>query len=334
MSCARSRYISIGIFVCTMGFQSLSQTCCSAGAPLNSAFDISGGGQRALILNLEYNYKSINRLVSQNETLQNDPRDRNGSNYILRTDYIASERLAFAVVMPYVLQNRSTTSEDQGSKGIGDIVLLAQYSSKVKEDLQLKFSGGLKLPTGVETHSDSRGITLSPDMQSGSGTFDFISRVSAIKQHFLFTNFSSQVGVLFRKNTRNPDFGAVGGGTGRNFKFGDEFVTDLTFSYQALLGLWFVAPDLGIRYWTRTSNQEQKRAAPNSGGQWMSMSLGVFLRPNEAMGIRLYSEVPFYQKLKGLQITTNLELGVQLNYTFDLSKDRHTIPLQNINMEL
>jgi len=216
------------------------------------------------------------------------------------------------------VQNRNTFSEEQSSAGVGDITLVTQYGKTFKNDLDIRLSVGLKVPTGNISHQSDRGVFLSPDMQSGSGTVDVISRFSLSKSHFAIRNMLLQFGVLYRRNSTNNNFGAIDNVGGRVFKFGDEFQTDINLSYQSLIGSTFFTPYINLKYRRSQANEEQNIIAPNSGGQWLSSTLGFSFTPDDRLGFNLYGELPFYQDLTGLQITTDYEIGIGVNYKLNL----------------
>ncbi len=319
----KKRYDFVCI-VCIMLYAAnmLGQTCCSAGAPLTSTFQIAHEDQKTIQLELKYTYRSINRLVENREVLVNDPRTRLGNNLLLKADYAFNKKIAVSLVLPYVFQSRTTTSESQSSVGLGDMLLIGQYSQKVKEEYALSYSIGAKLPTGKVDHFNERGIFLSPDMQSGSGTFDFLFGINLGKKHFIKKNVSFNTSVLFRKNTTNATFGETNNSSGRSFKFGDEFIADITLAHQQLWGLWFASPYVNLQYRTIQANREEGTVSPNSGGQWLSAQAGVQLRTKENFSFRIYGQVPFFQALEGLQITTDYELGVSLFHNLALEKKK------------
>ena len=299
-----------------------AQTCCSAGAPLTSTFQIAHEDQKSINLHLKYTYRSINRLVENREILINDPRTRFGNNLLLKTDYSINKKIALSLVLPYVFQSRTTTSESQSSAGLGDILLVGQYSQKVKDEYSLSYSIGAKLPTGKVNHFNGRGIFLSPDMQSGSDTFDFLFGLNLGKKHFIKKNVSFNASLLYRKNTTNKMFGETSSSSGRSFKFGDEFIADLTFAHQQLWGVWFVTPYVNLQYRTSQANREEETISPNSGGQWLSAQAGLQLRPKENFSLKIYGQVPFFQALEGLQITTDYELGISFNHSLQIEKKK------------
>ena len=302
------------------------QTCCSAGAPLTSTFQIANDDAHILNTQVKYTYRSINRLVDNREILVNDPRSRLGNNLLLKLDYSFKNNFAVSAVLPYVFQSRTTISEEQSSAAIGDLLLVGQKSIPLKKDGSLSFSLGAKLPTGKVDHLGGRGVILSPDMQSGSGTFDFLLATSFTKYHFLTNNLAFSSNVLFRKNTTNNNFGGTDGVGGREFKFGDELLIEATLAHQQVWGTWFSTPYINLNYRFATANREEEgNISNNSGGQWLGTQAGLQLAPNDQYNFKVYGQVPFFQALEGTQITTDFEVGIEFNYKIRTKKKEQTL---------
>jgi len=295
-------------------FQLKAQTCCSAGAPITSSFDITGSEKKGFAFRFNYEYNSVNLLIDNNKKLVNDPRTRNGQSFVFKTDFSLNKNWAFSVFLPIVLQNRTTFSEEESATGLGDLTLLGQYTAYVKNDIELKWAAGIKLPTGHQYLRDSRGIVLSPDMQSGTGTLDFIGRMAIVKRHIFIQNLSNQTSFSYRYNATNNHFGDPEKIAGRIFKFGNEAQLTSAFSYLLVLKKWFIIPEMGIQIRHTTPNQEQNANAPNSGGLWFRIPVGVQLNPNDKFSMRLFGEIPAFQDLEGLQITTNYKLGLSFGF--------------------
>ncbi len=309
--------IHIIYFYCLLiSIEGITQTCCSAGAPITSSFDIALTDNQSFAIQLDYEYKSVNRLVDNNRVLVNDPRQRNGQNLLLKADYIYNTNWSFSAFIPYVIQTRSTFSETQNAAGIGDLTFLGQYTFLISDEQQFKTALGLKLPTGNRFIVDDSGITLSPDMQSGSGTFDFIGRIAFLKSHFIIPNLNFQSAISYRYNTTNPHFGDPEKIHGRSFKFGNELLLTTSFNYLVLIGTWFTSPEIGIEWRQVTSNQEQRLDAPNSGGWWINIPLAWHFQVNKKTSFNIYSNIPALQYLSGLQISTSFSTGIRLRYTF------------------
>lgn len=298
-----------------------AQTCCSAGAPLTSSFDVSSG-EKGFIFHLSHEYKSVNLLIDNNQRLTNDPRTRNGQNTLFKIDFNLNENWAFSAFLPFVTQNRQTVSETEGAFGMGDLTLLSQYTLPTGNNTQIKFSTGIKLPTGNKNIIDDKGIVLSPDMQSGTGSYDFIGRIATTRQHLFIKNLTFQTALAYRLNGTNQHFGDPNGTGGRQFKFGNESTLTSTFTYLIFTKSWFIMPEIGLQLRHTAPNREQGVNSPNSGGFWVNAPLGLQFLPNQKLSIRLFGEIPITRQLQGLQITTDYAAGIHFSYKLNLkSKD-------------
>ncbi len=287
------------------------QTCCSAGAPINAAFGIINNGNNQLILNLDYTFVNVNRLVSDSEILQNDPRNRSGQYILLKAGYSISDRWSISSIIPYISQSRNTFSQSESNHGIGDISILGQYEIIPQK---LSFGAGIQLPSGNTKGTNSSGLISSPDMQSGSGTWDFIATIQWTENHFLIPNLQQNFSFAAKYNGTNNNFGDPQGVLGRQFKFGDEYSSKINWSYLLLLGDWFVIPNIGLNYNYNTRNKEQGTDASNSGGHWINLPLGIQFQPEEKFIFGAKAMLPIIQKLNGLQITTKFSFGFSITY--------------------
>lgn len=290
------------------------QTCCSAGAPVSSFLEISDANEKSMSIQLNYEYKSINLLVDNNSRLENDERTRYGQNISLKLDYILNSKWAFSASLPFVLHSRNTLSEHQRSFGIGDLSLLSQYMLFRNSMHNMNVSAGIKLPIGTTSNRGPSQIFLSPDMQSGSGSFDFLARIAYSKTDFIVPFLSSSFSAIYRKNGTNNNFGSTDGFEGRRFAFGDEFTSIFGLRYMQTLSSGFFIPDASLKIRWGNPNVEQNVASPNSGGRWLSIPLGFTFVPDDTKSIRLYTEIPIDQDLNGLQITTDYIIGIQFTY--------------------
>ena len=300
------------IFFCTLTIS--AQTCCTAGAPVSSFYGVQTGVKNSWAFNLAYEYKAINLLIDENTQLVNDPRTRSGQSLSAKVDYILNKKWSFSASVPLIFQSRKTVSARERSIGIGDLLLVSQYQLFNKNDFSFRLSGGLKLPIGQQSHQNADAIFLSPDMQSGSGSVDWIAQVTGVKEHFIVPFLTTSVEVSYRDNGINSSFGKTPDFGGRRFGFGDQWVAMLTFNYQWITSLGNFVPDLNLRYRNLTRNVEQTTVAPNSGGSWLSLPLGIAFQPDPQKSMRIYAEFPLSQDLNGLQITTSFTACLQFRY--------------------
>jgi len=315
-------HLTVFLLIISFCVKTMAQTCCSAGAPLTSSFDVSSG-EKGFTFHLSHEYKSVNLLIDNNQRLTNDPRTRNGQNTLFKVDFNLNDKWAFSAFLPFVTQNRQTISEAQGAFGMGDLTLLSQYTLPTGDNAQLKFAGGVKLPTGNKNIAGDQGIILSPDMQSGTGSYDFIGRIATVHQHLFAKNLSFQAALAYRLNGTNPHFGDPSGNGGRQFKFGDESTLSPTFTYLIFTKSWFIMPEFGLQFRHTAPNREQGVNSPNSGGFWVNAPLGLRLLPNQKLTIRLFGEVPLTRQLQGLQITTDYAAGIHFSYKLNLKNDNN-----------
>lgn len=318
MSRGPSVYLVFIFAICSFKM-TFSQTCCSAGAPITSAFDIPSGPYQTLSFGIEYEHNSVNWLVENDNRLVNDPRTRQGSSILARVNLSLGNRWAVGAYIPFVTQKRATFSSEQKASGVGDLTLLAQYAKSLRQGI-IKWGVGIKMPTGNQFITDEIGVILSPDMQSGSGTFDFIGRAAITREHLIVSNLFNQTDITFRYNTENRHFGDRNRMNGRMFKFGNEVLLSTVFSYLVIFDQWFLIPDLGLQFRHASPNQEQGRDAPNSGGNWFRLLLGARWTADDQFSIRPYAEIPVWQRLEGTQITSNFKVGMQVRYVFHLEK--------------
>ena len=291
-----------------------SQTCCTAGAPVGTYLGIQNTDEKSLAIQIGYEYNSINLLIDDDERIKNDPRSRFGQSASFKIDYSLNRKFALSTILSLVHQSRSTFSESQRSLGLGDLIFLTQYSLINDAFNSLNFSAGAKLPIGTTNHRSDSNILLSPDMQSGTGSYDFIFRGYFSKSNLLIPFLSGYLTSTFRINGTNSDFGSTASFAGRKFAFGNESVTQSGLRYLITLKKGFLNPDVGLKVRWTDHNMEQNVEAPNSGGYWINLPFGISFTPDNKKSIAILAEIPLYQKLDGLQISTNYKFGIQLNY--------------------
>jgi len=105
---------------------------------------------------------------------------------------------------------------------------------------------------------------------------------------------------------------------GRRFGFGNELNVRWALDYTFITKSLFLNPSIGLNYRTTQPNIEQFTTAPNSGGHWLSIPLGIGITNDGIKSVSVISEIPFYQKLNGLQITTDYVVGINFSYKFSL----------------
>ncbi len=302
------------LFLLLIIVSSNGQTCCSAGAPVSTSFMVSSSADQSMSLELRYEFKSINRLVDNNVPITNDLRTRSGQNLSLRWDYGFYDDWAIGVFLPFVYQERSTFSVTNSSIGIGDMSIVIRRSLVFNNFSEWGWSSAIKIPTGKNNHTNDTGIFLSPDMQSGSGSVDYLIGTDFTSKLSIMPSMNIHLALSYKWSGVNDSFAQQGNFNGRRFGFGDEFILLTSISHTFLSNIGFLIPDLGLQFRYAEPNIEHQVEAPNSGGSWWSLPLGFSIVKDQKWSFRLFGDFPFYQKLEGLQITTDYSLGLQIKY--------------------
>jgi hypothetical protein len=95
--------------------------------------------------------------------------------------FYPARRIQLFAVMPYHDFRRWENNALTHTQGLGDVSVMAGYilldtgdSLRRKWRHSLTLNGGVKLPTGSQNLTNSKGEPLHPNLQPGSGTVDFM----------------------------------------------------------------------------------------------------------------------------------------------------------------
>jgi len=313
--------LSIFSLIC---YQSISQTCCTAGAPLLSNNLVIGDKPQSIYFQYAYRSIQINRLVDNSMLLVNDPRTRSSKLISLSLAIPINNKISIGAIVPYRIQERATFSESQRSTGIGDPRLNVQYKFVDKPSFSFIQILGFDLPIGTSSNLDDRSIFLSPDMQPGSGSFDYYTSSLLAWNRILGTSFYSSLNLTYNYNTTNTAFGNIN--SSRSFKFGNELISQWTIKHESALKFGFLIPDVSLLYRYSETNEEQNFTASNSGGHWLGIQFGMYIKTDYLPSLRLYYYNPLKENISGLQITTSSEWGIEISHTISYKKDQNSLP--------
>lgn len=119
----------------------------------------------------------------------------------LRGKYFIHQRIELNGIVPYILNQSLTSTENISVKGIGDITLFAGYhlvnktlTDKVQHRLIL--GGGIKLPVADYYLKDENGKRIDPMLQPGTGSVDYLvysNYVAGYKKLGLSTNITYKI---------------------------------------------------------------------------------------------------------------------------------------------
>lgn len=291
-------------FVCLIGVWTSATACdvcsCSSGASymgtmpqLNRSF-----------IGLRYGYKSYR--ISHMPSLS-------GQTYAPTTEYFNTmelwgrffplKRLQILAMLPFTHYHHGST----GSFGMGDASLMAGYmvynnGDSIGKTLKQTFTinGGVKLPTG-QYRKTANGERLSPAMQPGTGSVDFLANVF---YSIRYKKIGFAADATYKINTANAD----------HYRYGDRF----NFSGKAFVWLrsgWVsILPSVGAGYEYATHDSNNKYRVNLSGGQAVfgHVGLDVYYRN---IGIIASAQMPVAYSYNGGLTKPQPRINLQFFFT-------------------
>jgi len=296
-----------------------AQTCCSAGAPILSALEVSATPAGELQLGVQYDYNAIRDVYVGSSRIQG-LRQRTTHVALLDISYGVNEHWAFTALFSFIRherrlnkQNINGSLEKLNINGPGDVLLMAKYTLIPLEIIgqqQLAFGLGVKIPAGKSNLRDDQ-ILLSADIQPGTGSWDYAGWVfysrgfREVLPIVLFFNAS------FRLNGDNNRF-QVDNRRFKSYHFGNVILLTGGLSYHAS-----DLADISFRLQLRQTARDRFAGGsiPNTGGAWLYAAPGLNFNFS-SFSIRGSIRFPIYRKLNEIQLTTTYVISTGLTYLF------------------
>lgn len=175
------------------------------------------------------------------------------------------------------------------SEGFGDLTLIGAYRLYHEENTALRLAGGVKFPTGETDESNSMGDRFEPELQPGSGSYDFI----------LGGVFEHQIDRLIFKGNTTYTFKTEGD---QDYEFGDVLSVSVFADYviNPENERWTAKVGVDTNYQYSRKDQEAGVKEADSGGH-MFLS-GPSLTLAGICGASVYANIlfPVLQDLGGV----------------------------------
>ena len=294
-----------------------SQACCSGGTPLAGNIGLRPMGARDVYLDLTYDYNRQGTLLNGSTILNDNRRERNTNSLLSRISYGITSRLAVTGILSWINEKeivQAIAGTNQFSAtGLGDAIVIAQFESLQKKDAFLIFGAGLKFPLGrIDIRDPETGLLLNPDLQPGSGSWDFVVAARFEKQHVWKDNLTLIAELTTRMNTEADRFEGQ-----QAYQFGREYRINAGLRDRYLLGTIILDPVLNFLYRRTEVDQISGNEVPNTGGHWIHMMPGVNWQITPALAIGTSIAIPLHRSLTGTQLTTTNRFTLTLSYQIE-----------------
>jgi len=299
-----------------------AQACCTGGAPISSNLGVQSYSSGQLSIDLSYDYNSLRDLYAASRNLHDSRRTRDIKTLFLRTSYAINDNWSFSVILPYLWQEQIVRSDFgrsiQSSKGIGDLVILAQRSLINNHKQQLLIAAGPKLRTGSISEKDNEfNIPLAPDMQPGTGSLDGIAAISYSRFGIITQTSSAFVLATYRYSfAQNRNSGQ------EKYRFGNELALNIGLAHTIPLKKWSLSPSLHYRYRKSEADENDGFNFPNTGGEWMYLVPSLELKSAKGLIIHSSIEVPIRTKVTGTQLVTSQKWQIGITYPINFKRDK------------
>lgn len=310
----QSLYILI-FLMSTVLYEAVGQACCSGGVPLTNNI---GGLPRAnsgeLQFSLSFDANFLRTLKAGSEQLDDRSRKRTTYSVLFKSAYTLSDRLVIEGLFSWVRQERAIEQvngfEDfTATQGLGDMILLFNYTYLKGKNWEAVIGGGPKIPTGPADLRNDNGITLNADLQPGSGAWDAI-----LNHRFIFSSpqrptFNVTNMISYKLNGKNRDY--LGS---QVYQFGNELQIISGVSEQFMLGTELFNLGLNLRYRNVQSDLNNDEKVPGTGGNWIfAMPLIAWnVAPN--INFTFNAEFPLYSYVDETQLTPTYRINAGIYF--------------------
>lgn len=196
----------------------------------------------------------------------------------------------------------TTTSNNNGTTGLGDITLMAKYPLLQTTKHMLVGGVGIKFATGDHKVLDSEGGINEPTLQPGTGSYDAV--VSGIYNYSAIPTKLNLFTSLSHRFTTENDL---------DYLFGDTTLVDMGASY-VLSKKVSISGQLNLRISGR--DKFIGLNVPSTGGEFLFITPGVRLAASNDFSIYSHVQVPIYQRINDENLVENYGVMLGASYNF------------------
>jgi len=263
---------------------------------------------------LEYqDWEAVN--ISKAHELHEEGRDaharKNDVSNSIFFGYGITDTLSISLQVPYGERRSREVHEEeflgdgQNSTGLGDSILLGKYKFY---DKQFGLAGifGLKLPTGNTNERNKAGERFEPELQTGTGSLDYMAGISANKKinHLIILDGT----VLYHLKTKGD----------QDYEFGDIIRTTAGATFHVIDRDKKPTLNLLSEVITQFVNKDEQdnKTIRDSGGTTIFFAPGISSHVTEQLKTTLSVPVPVFQALGGEHQELDFNVLFSMSYSF------------------
>lgn len=297
---------AVSFILLLLSVQTVANACdvcgCSAGG---SYFGILPMYQRHFV-GMRYQTRSF-----QSSHIHNDPYPSKEHFQTLDVwgRFYPSDRWQIFVFLPYNVFEKNELGNVLRNKGLGDASLIANYAIVNTGDSlfhrfrhTLMVGGGLKMPTGKHNLINSDGSALNPNLQVGTGSWDFIASANytlRFQKQGIFTDLNA------RLNTANTE----------GYRFGHRLASTIKYFYWFELAEGVLLPSIGAyNEWAGKDSDGGKNVGDNSGNATFgSAGLDFYYKK---IAISSLFQTPIHQNIGDGLVKSQNRFSINVSYLF------------------
>lgn len=206
-----------------------------------------------------------------------------------------NDRLVLAMDLPYIMRHsleiddHAHLGDEERSEGFGDLLATAEQTVVKSDNGSLGLLAGVKFPTGKTGDRNSRNVKFEPELQPGSGSFDYLAGGVIKAQQGQLSAVWNAIYVF--KNKGRQDF-----------EFGDLFTTSLLVQHplnpQSLWAVIDLGLDLNFQHEEKQKENGVKKV--DSGGDTLLVGPHVSAKIHEHLSLIGSWLYPVSQNLGGV----------------------------------
>ncbi|MBP9855036.1 MAG: transporter [Candidatus Omnitrophica bacterium] len=205
-----------------------------------------------------------------------------------------NEHLSLTLDMPWAVRESLGIEHDnlgvkEKSEGIGDLNLIGAYEIYHQNNRAVRLLSGVKFPTGETDETNSLGERFEPELQPGSGSYDFI----------LGGVFEQQLDRIILKGNSTYTIKTEGE---QQYEFGDVFSTSVFTDYVVNPDNenFIVKAGIDTNYQYSSKDKEEGVKQEDSGGHTLLTGPSLTLAGTNGMSVYTNFLFPVWQDLGGL----------------------------------